>query len=422
MKKNDYVLYSIQNKFVHKHEWFFTFFTILTDSFTTNNYLTLENKKWLVKVGSNLEVLEDTDGKNQPLLDITAKIKVAKGFLPNIKSDIETTVGRLILNYLALAHNFGDKIDYINEEFDPGTVEKKIAAKLTEKVVTIQEYLNYVDTVYYLCGLGRIFNISATPKSIVPPPNINKIKKDLKEEFNKKYGPDWVKDRDLMVEFQARLKEVDKDWLKDDPSNGKLLGSKIKDNARVKMFLTVGPEVGFDKKSGKATMIENSLQESMPESKEQLAAMFNGSRSGSFDRGHETQKGGAVAKDILRASSSIHILKTDCGTRLGKEVFVTEENYKSLVGRYYITESGVKKIEDPSKLILRTIKLRSPMYCNAKGSDFCAICAGEFLGASESGVSAALLEISKTLITSALKSMHNSMLKTMDVNFQDMIK
>lgn len=422
MKRSDYILYAIQNKFVHKHKWFYTFFTIL-NNFTENEYLKLENNKFYVKVNGSTEELEGGNFSNvAPIYVITEPIKVSKGFLPNITEDMNTTIGRLILNHIAISNNFGDKVPYMNKEIDPSTVEKTITPLIMNDTISIKEYLNFVDSVYYLCGLGRIFNLSATPKTVVPPAGINKFKKEVKAEFDKKYGKEWTKDRTRMIEFQDKLKTLDKEWLKDDPTNGKLLGSKIKDNARVKMFLTIGPEVGFDKKSGKATMIENSLMESFPEGREELAAIFNSSRAGSFDRGHETQKGGAVAKSILRASSSIVIEDKDCGTKLGKEVYVGADNFNSFKGRYYLKDGRTVKIEEPEKLIGKTILLRSPMYCNTPGANFCAICLGEGMSMNKNGISAELLDISKTLILSALKSMHNSMLKTTNINISEMIK
>ena len=173
---------------------------------------------------------------------------------------------------MAIARVFGDKLPYLNEEFDSSKVESLITKKLMDNTISVEEYNNFVNTTFFLCGLDRLFNISATEKSILPPPGIDKFKKELTQEFNKKYGSEWLKDKKLMVEYQNRLKEKDKEWLKDDPSNGKLLGSKIKDNARVKMFLTFGPEAGFDKKSGKATMVSNSLLETYEKDKKQLAA------------------------------------------------------------------------------------------------------------------------------------------------------
>lgn len=420
MKKNDYLLYAIHNKLVHKREWFYTFFPILND-FTENDYLSAKNNIYEVKVNGNLEPLEGTK-LNEPIFIITDPISVKKNDIANIESDMETTIGRLLLNYIAIARVFGNKIPYINEEFDSSKVESIIAKKLMDNTITVDEYNTFVNSTFFLCGMDRLFNISATERSIVPPEGIEKFKKELTAEYNKKYGEEWLRDKKLMVAYQEELKAKDKEWLKDDPTNGKLLGSKIKDNARVKMFLTFGPEAGFDKKSGKATMVENSLLESYPTDKKQLVAIFNSTRVGSFDRGHETQKGGAAAKELLRSSASIKIEPGDCGTKLTREVLITEDNYKSFATRY-IVENGKTFIpEDLKKYVGKTVKFRSPMYCKASNSNFCSVCVGDSIAMNPNGVGSQLLAVSSILLTSSLKGMHTSQVKLTDIQLEDIIK
>lgn len=422
MVLKDYILYSIKNKLVHKQKWFFVFFTILSNE-RNNEYVEIKNKEVYVTVNGNYEKLDDitfTEGKS--LFNITQPIELSSGDLPNINSNITSTIGRLIINYLLISKNFDNKIEYINKEFSVSSLEGDIARLLMEDKITVESYLNFVDSVYYICGLARIFNVSATERNITPPPGITDFKKKLRKEFDNKYGSDWVNDKTKIVEFQEELKKQDDEWLKDDPTKGRLLNKKIKDNARVKMFLTFGGEVGLDKKSGNVTFIENSLLDGYSKDPKEISAMFNSIRSASFDRGHETQKGGAAAKDLLRASSSISIKEGDCGTKLTKKILITEDNHKSFTGRYYVQNGKVTPIEDTSSLIGKTIELRSPMYCNEPNSNYCSVCVGKSIAINPKGVSMQLLDVSGVLLTASLKSMHNSQLNAKRFNIQDMVK
>lgn len=419
--KMEYLKYSVSNNLVLKLNWFFTFFVVYKDKSTNNPYLRIAGDKIQVNVGKDWLFL-NTGNIETTIFNMLEKIHVEKHFLKNINENMETTVGRLIANKILLEYNFGDKINYINEQFSISKVEDIIADGMRTDKISVDEYLNFTDSVTYIKGLSRIVSVSATPKNVLPPPNIDKIKKELINEFNKKYGKDWTKDRVRIIEFKERLKEVDSEWLKDDPSNNKLIDKKIKNNARVKMHLTFGDEVGFNKLSKDVTFVQNSLGEEYPSDKKQLAAMFNSSRSGSYDRGKETQKGGAAAKDLLRSTSSYDIKLGDCGSKLGKTIVVNNANASSLNGRYYIDNGNVKKIENGKDYIGKKLIIRSPMYCKNNDSSFCSVCCGESMSQQPNGINLVILKVSNTLLTSSLKTMHNSNVASLNYDLMDNLK
>ena len=71
-------------------------------------------------------------------------------------------------------------------------------------------------------------------KAITPPPGIEKKKEELKKEYG-----DRLKDPVTFVEFENRLREIDKEYLKDDPA-AKAIFNKKSVTGRTKMFLTYG--------------------------------------------------------------------------------------------------------------------------------------------------------------------------------------
>jgi len=419
MNKYEYFKYAVKEKFIYKLDWLYSFFTIHNIEFKGNEYLRILNNRYEVKI-DNLWHNIDLSIKN-PIYNMLEEIEITKDMIETIDSKITTTIGRFLANKILLEYNFGNKIKYINSSFNIGKIEKDIADMMIENKLSVDEYLKFVDATSFLQGISRITNISSTEKGMLPPPNIEKIKKDLFKEFNDKYGEDWVKNRSRIVEYENKLKEVDSEWLKDDPANGKLLSGKIKNNARAKMYLAFGAEAGFDKKGKNVQFINNSLLDEYPEDNEKLATMFNTSRAGSFDRGKETQKGGAAAKDILRSTSSISIVDGDCGSDIGKKIFVTKSNHESLIGRYMLLGNKITKIENSESLLGKTITIRSPMFCKKDGSELCSICVGEKLANYKKGISLITTDISSILLNSSMKSMHSSVVTTMEFDIKEVI-
>jgi hypothetical protein len=255
-------------------------------------------------------------------------------------------------------------------------------------------------------GFSRIVSVSSTPKGMLPPPNIAKLKAEIEAEMVEKYGPNWVKIKTCIVEYEEKLRAIDNEWLKDDPANGKLLSGKVKKEARTKQFLTFGADPGFDDKGLNVTLVKNSLLEGFPNDEAQLTTMFNSARAGSYYRGKETQKGGSAAKDTLRATSAFTITQGDCGTTIGKRIIVTKDIADSLYGRYYI-ENGVSvMIEEPSLFIGKEIIMRSPQMCKEPGSKFCAICSGKIMGERPNGISLNVADTAGIILNSSMKKVH----------------
>lgn len=420
ISKIDYLKYCLNNTELLKLDWYFTFLGILTDKELNTKYLRKNNNVLEVKLNEDWEVCDNTF--TNPVFSIKDIVELNPGDMKNLKIKLTTTLGKIITNQVLLVYPFNNKLDYINDSFSVPDIEKKLATMLQNKTITIDEYLKFTNGCSFLSNLAPIINVSATYKNILPPPNLDKFKIEKVKEYDNKYGKNWRNDRLRCVEFQEELKKYDTEWLKDDPSYGKLLNKKIKDNARVKMYLTFGPEVGFDKTGENMTFIENSLMDQYPEDNKSITALFNSARSGSYDRGKETQKGGAAAKDILRATSSYNITEGDCGSKVGKSIFITKDIANSIKGRYMLVNGKPILIEDATQFINKTITIRSPMYCLNPGSSYCTTCTGSIMSLHKNGLSLTVLKISDILLNSSMKSMHNSQVSLMDYNILETIK
>ena len=420
MKRYEYLKHAIKEEYYMDIAWFFSLFSMLSDKMEPNKYLRYNNSKFEVSVNNNWEELDFVHA-GAPAFTMLDKILVTRNMISNIKSDITSTIGRYFVNKILLDRPFGNKFDYKDESISVDNIEKELANKLIDGSVNVPEYMKFMDGINYLKNLSRLVTVSATYKNVLPPDGIEKFKKDKLAEYDKKYGPNWRKDRVKVLEFKEELKAYDKEWLKDDPSYGKLTSGKITNNNRVKMYLTFGDESGFDNTGKNFEFVENSLMDNYPKDKKQLAAVFNASRSGSYDRGKETQKGGATAKDILRSTSSLAVRGEDCGSKQGKKYFITKDLLDSIRGRYIVGNKPIL-IEDPDKYLGKEITLRSPMYCLNKNDTFCATCVGKVMAMQRDGIALSVLNISNVITTVSMKKMHDTQLKLIDVKLEDILK
>lgn len=427
MTIEEYIYVVIEEKYYLELAWWYSLFTIQKPNKQSNKYLQItDNREILVLISENeneylpLNVVYD----NNPILLLTQSIKLNTGMInpDNINTTepiLETTIGRLFTNLILLNFNFGKKILYINKQFSIPELENMIAKEILKDTISIKEYLSFTDSVAFLEGLSRITNLSATYKNTLPPEGIEKKKLLIKKKMEEEHGKNWEKDRLLLVKYQEELKNIDKEWLKDDPSYYSFMNSKIKNNARVKMYLTYGQEAGFNKGTRDVEFVENSLLDQYPKDSKQLTAMFNSIRAGSYGRGKETQKGGTAAKNILRAASSVMIVENDCGSKLGKLIYVTKDNAEKLLNRYYINNGIPERILEPNKFIGKTIILRSPMYCIEEGNKYCSVCVGENMKNFLSGTAIQLLKISSIITAISMKGMHDTQTYTTNVNVKE---
>lgn len=368
----------------------------------------------------------DIENLGTPLFNPRDVIEIDGSVCKNTSAPITTTIGSVLFNSISLVESFGDKIPYQNGLASITKIENIVAAKLrdtpsegTERskdVFYVDELIAFNKSISFLENLCQLCVYAATPKNIVAPPGINEKKMKLIEEYD-----DRLKDPVVLAEYESKLKAIDADWLKDDPSYGILMSGKITNMSRKGMFLTVGAGHGF-KESTKVTPVLNSLQDGWPKDPDQFTAMINVSRAGSFFRGSDTVKGGVSAKVLLRAISNYVIEDTDCGTSLGFKKPITEKNHKKLVGRYAYLNNQWTLVDNPDnakQYIGKTLLIRSPLYCLLEKDTICRYCVGENLFRNPVGLTSAATEISSIILATSLAQFHGTMLATNRYNYME---
>ena len=412
----DYFKEVLQSNFLHKLDWHYS---VLSLHPTASQFLRIENQKYWVRLPNGEEV-EITDVKtDRPLLLPKEEVVLSNEHMPNITGEVTTTIGRAIANKIILVYPFEDKFPYVNGVMKPGDIEEELAKRLNNESISVREYNKFVNSCVFIQSLSKVVNIGATEKSISSAPGIENFKKELSKKYDNEYGKTWKKDNVKIGEFIEEVKKYDQEFLKDDPTLGKTLTNKILNNARVKQYVAFGSVEDFGDTN---VFVEESLSEGYPKDKVKLATIFNSSRQGSHSRGHETQKGGAVAKSLLRVAAGIFIKEGDCGSQMYKEILVTKDLVKALTGVYYLKGTQLEMLEDPNPLIGQRIKIRTPLYCLKEGKIFCTTCCGENLRNRENGIGLQLTNISAGILKAALKSMHDTNIRLVNVDINDIIK
>jgi len=430
MKKKDYFKLAIINhKYVTK-KWIVSAFALTAESGSVDKlgvydiysnqtgHFFKDEKGQLVKI-------EDAP-KDEPIFRFLDPIEVSKDWVANApEKPTVTTYGNVIFNVCTIVNAFNTKLDFVFGQVDIGSVEDKIAKKLTEDKdlvegsdqISISEYIKFVDSLQFIGNLSSLCTVSATQKSIQTAPGFEEFKKTLIQ----KYG-DKLSDPTEYVKFETELKAFDDAYLKGDPSTKAFLTGRIKDVARKKMFLTLGTEQSFNAVQS-STPVINSLHEGWPvKDPKQFTAMMNGIRFGSFSRGSETVRGGVAAKILLRSGSNFKVIDNDCGTKLGITRLYQKHDIDNLVGRFIIVDKNIiliKTIEQAQSYIGKEIIVRSPMYCRSPGESICKICAGTRLSSFPNGLTIPLTDMSTIILYTSMKAMHGKVLSTAEIDINE---
>ena len=336
----------------------------------------------------------------------TDTFKLKKGVLKCCKEDTDTTVGRFLLNVLLLELPFDGAFNYINKAgFDMKNLEKQISESLMENKIDVPQYKKYVDNMYFIGHFCELCVPTVTRAALTTSSSIKDLKKELLDKYKGR-----LDDPKVIAEIENTLIAADKEYLKNDNSMRFYgpLGGKPFNIARKKLYLTVGGIETFSKDTGKYTFVEHSLSEGW--TNDSIPAIANEIRKGSFNRGHETQLGGALTKYIMRVFQDLCIIEDDCHARTGLEVDFSKYPIENFKGRY-INDKGTWVAitsENMGKYTNGKYVMRSPMYCKTE-KGLCRKCAGDvYAKLNTKHVAMYIVDISSTFTTMALKLMHGS--------------
>lgn len=426
MDKQEYLIKAIQAQCYTRKEWMINAFSLtasdpeqyLTDPYPYRLVQSVTGFYYVDPTLATVGLTKISDAKpNTQLFHFKDSITVTKDIYPTISAPIESVLGNLLVNLICIHSVFGSKVSYVNKPFSIKSIEREIAAKLVDAptdaqaprdpaVIYVDEYIKFVDSLTYLKGWSQLCVQGATYTTWTPPPGIKKYKAELLAKYAGR-----LNDPNVLAEIDKALIAYDANYLKGDPGGELYAGSKkSREVVRKKLFLTLGAEEGIVV-SNKADTSVNSLEEGWEI--KNLPTLNNSLRAGSFNRGSQTQLGGLLTKQLLRATANLTINSVDCGTKAGILRYVSESDYNRLVGITIVVNGQnvyIKDAEQAKSYVGKSILKRSPMYCKSSKTDFCKGCIGDLLSRNPQGLSLALADYGSAILLLFLAKMHGSSL------------
>lgn len=359
----------------------------------------------------------------EPLFKFQDVVTIDPSWGGFVTSKIDTKIGNLIINALILYPSVKNKLGYINGVITIKDIEKKLSEKVvsdneaTPEDISVSEMIDCFERFSFLSNLANIINLSATKKSITPPPNIDKIKSDLMKEYEGQLH-DPVK----LVEFEQKLIAIDNEYLADDPAAKNIFNNKSK-TARKKLFLIYGDTMDFEKTTSAKTAA-GSLTEGLSTDPEDFPKYMNDLRVGSFARGDSTQLGGYTYKILQRSLSSLSISNTECNTKRGLKRIITSHNVSKLVNRY-VSINGkwtlIATTEEAKKLIDKEVVIRSSMFCTSPKNTICYKCMNEIYKNIPTGITNIASELSGVILGMFMKLTHGKINESTTIELSDLV-
>lgn len=365
----------------------------------------------------------------QPIYKFREPVHVPAGVVPTVVEPLDTCYGTVFVNYVAVLYPLKGKLRFQVGRIDAKKLEKLILPRLVDDAVaeaskesdpflqpiSVSERVDQANAVFYLTSFTQISTPGATEKTMTAAPGILELRAKLLAE-----NKDHLNDPAVIAKISAELVAYDKAYMKGDRGEDFLIkAGKSFGVVRSKRFGLIGAQKALT--AGQFDVVTTSLDEGWDVSN--FAAMNNTSRSGSYDRGAETQLGGESVKWLLRASSNINILTdVDCGSRVGMPHLITEDKHNTL-GFHVVTEQGAVELTDENygEYLHKRVMIRSPMFCQSKLTDYCHICMGPRLSASPTGASNAISQYGNVFMALSLAAMHGKQLKIAEVSLTEMM-
>lgn len=348
--------------------------------------------------------------EDEPLFDANEHVSFKKGELPNLDRDVDTTYGIALVNLIMLVYPFKDKIPYMNGTIDYKPLEGLVIDMLEEGKINTDELQDWLKACLWGTGIMPLFVVPATERSLSGSPEAKALRNKLLKEREGR-----LSDPTALAEIDTQMAALDREYMKGDKTEVFYKAGKAFDIQRKRMYGIFGGETDLTDPS-KMNLVSNSLEEEWDI--EQMPAMVNALRMGSFYRGQETALGGTNFKDLVRMFQNTIVTDNDCGSKVGKPTLITKYNQKRMVGRTII---GGKKITTDSVkgLIGKKLILRSAQGCHEKGSNFCKVCVGDAVAANPNSIGMLAANLGASLMLVMMGAVHGRALKLVEIELDE---
>lgn len=391
--------------------------------------LALKQEELSISIMSKLfgKTAKKIDGKWQiqpPKFDTKSPLHLDAGEYINQK-EVDTTVGSFLFNKIMVEGMLEPVIPnhYYNEVVNKKGF-KKLVGMLSEGLMmgkisvdpTLIKWLKQYE--FYGMKAVTIFSPSYTEGLLKKNVSVMKEKQKLLKEKKGELSPSE------MTEIEDTLVKKSHDILKNDP--GLTLydsgGRGSFDNDYKNMNLMLGP-VAVPGEEGQFDMVTSNYIEGLQKS--DMVAAGNMVVNAAHPKAIGTQVSGYQTKQYYAAYQSIQCDEegTDCGTKMGLDILLTEDEISDYYFQYIIKKDGKVELLTPDnkdKFVNKKVKIRSPMFC--KTDKTCNICSGQryyTMGIKNSGLTTG--RISNTLLNQSMKNFHIAKVNFDEVDISDLL-
>lgn len=385
---------------------------------------------YLVELFSNKADSQNDKGEiivDEPKYRVTDWFDLPAKVLRGQDNPVETTFGIFIFNSLCIANPFNGKVQYINEELNAkifGKLNSKISQCLMENIITPTEYGEYVNTVLWLGYQTELFMPGVSTAIVIPNKKVAELKKKLLDEHPEfKDTNKQLTTNDIAIytdEIEKPLLKLAKEEIANDPG-ARLMELKKPSfgNNYKNSCVENGPMI--DSTTGGYRANNNSFQDGVTPDNFDLLA--NKTMFASYSRGVNTAVGGTFAKytNSMMQAVVLDPPGSDCHTEGYLNYTVTKDNMSSIRYNFALVDGKLTRLTDDvmQKLIGKTIKMRSPLFCKSK-TGICNKCAGDtfyIIGIKNIGLTSNIPM--NASLNKSMKAMHDLSIHTTSVNLED---
>lgn len=409
MKKLEYFIDSISKGLHEDRIWLLRVLALPTAK--TENlefpYLNEETGQVGFMQGEEFIALEDVT-TDKPIYSTNEKVHLKAGNIINLKKDLDTSYRIALLNAIILGSVFGDQFEYVNEIFSGKVLDVLMEEALRSDEITVAKYKEFMRAMGFITFLADVAIPTSSDKALRSSPVAKQVRDKLVEKYK-----DQLDDPVIVAKIDEEIIKVLKKELEGDEAEGFFIKGKQINKVRK---MTHGMIGGFSKLEDgtKVDTIVRSLEEGWIA--EDLPALINQLRAGSYDRGKDTALGGEAANFSTRIGQNLKIIEPDCGSVIGLPVIITIENHEDLDGMYQVGHAKPLTEEKLKGMIGKKIYVRSPMFCWTANGDFCEKCFGDKVAKGKVGLGPQLTAVTSVFLSISLASFHGKELKTVKYN------
>jgi len=333
--------------------------------------------------------------------------------LPRIPGGkITTTAGRYVTNLFMLGSSELTKFfEFVNEPWSKKVINRigeRVSKLLIEEKITSTTMVDYIDRQQWFgYAFNSFVNPSLSSKLFRPNAQVQKqFEQDISDNQEAVDRADIQICGDIVIKADKSFKAT----VENEPSYDWFKSGAAKDVLQV-ISVTRGL-IAESRDNTKFHFVKSNLQDGIEKS--EIDQYADNGISSACSRGIETQRGGDLVKMYNAAFSHVELGEkgSDCGTKFTKDVIIDKNaireyhlRYCYFGGKEYcLTEENIEK------LIGKTVKMRSPIFCTDE--KICNKCAGDlYFKVGIRNVGFLISKCGSSLLNAFLKSFHNTLVK-----------